>query len=134
MFSLGFYWAFIVQGKNETKIRYIINSQANHGLQATMLIGSLTIISIIAFDRFYMVKISSVSRNRGSKKYFVYSVIAWLLAGCISAPVIYKANLIEVGEDAVRCNVIWMDMSRQETRTLLIASQIQTLSSKTLQT
>ena len=87
-----------------------------------------------------MVKISSVSQNRGSKKYFVYSVIAWLLAGCISAPVIYKANLIEVGEDAVRCNVIWMDMSRQEipgdttNRDSRFGSMLESLSSKTLQT
>ena len=57
-----------------------------------MLIGSLSIISIIAFDRFYMIKISSVSRNRGSKKYFIYSVFAWILASCISAPIIYKEN------------------------------------------
>ena len=61
------------------RIEYKIHFKMNHGLQATMLIGSLSIISIIAFDRFYMIKISSMSRNRGSKKYFIYSVIAWIL-------------------------------------------------------
>lgn len=43
-------------------------------------------------------------------------------AGCISAPVIYKANLVNVGEDAVRCNVIWLDMSREECLTHVLKS------------